>query len=258
MSLPPFAPPMLLLMLQSGHGAVPSTPIELVLNATTVTQIVLVVLACLSVLSWSIMFAVSISLSKAGRAAAKFSYDFDRSTRLEEANALAKRSAPTALPRLFLRAMHFVSDARVANQQFRERTSREVSDTPAAATMSGSQIETLHLVLDSEASDERDRIGRFLPWLATIGSVSPLIGLLGTVLGVIDSFLGIASKGSGNLSAVAPGVGEALIATAAALAVAIPATFGYNIFASRLNRFDGRMESFNTAVIALLVREGRV
>ena len=68
----------------------------------------------------------------------------------------------------------------------------------------------------------------------------------------------IASKGSGNLSAVAPGVGEALIATAAALAVAIPATFGYNIFASRLNRYDARLENFSTAVIALLVREGRI
>ena len=75
---------------------------------------------------------------------------------------------------------------------------------------------------------------------------------------MVEAFLGIASKGSGNLSAVAPGVGEALIATAAALAVAIPATFGYNIFASRLNRFDSKMERFGTAVIALLVREGRI
>ena len=88
--------------------------------------------------------------------------------------------------------------------------------------------------------------------------MSPLIGLLGTVLGVIDSFLGIAERGSGNLSAVAPGVAEALVATAAALAVAIPATFGYNIFASRLNRFDSLMESFGTAVISLLVREGKI
>ena len=75
--------------------------------------------------------------------------------------------------------------------------------------------------------------------------MSPLIGLLGTVLGVIEAFLGIASKGSGNLSAVAPGVAEALIATAAALAVAIPATFGYNIFAESaqsLRRTDGELQ----------------
>jgi biopolymer transport protein TolQ len=238
---------------------VPSGPIELVMNATPVTQGVLVLLACLSLLSWSIMFGVWRSLAKAQNHATKYARDFERAERLDEAAALTKVTSPGALPRLFLRAISFVSDARVANQQVRERaTPNALGDAPAAATLSGSQIETLHLLLDSDASDERDRIGRFLPWLATIGSVSPLIGLLGTVLGVIDAFLGIATKGSGNLSAVAPGVGEALIATAAALAVAIPATFGYNIFASRLNRYDARLENFGTAVIALLVREGRI
>jgi biopolymer transport protein TolQ len=245
-------------LLQSIRGAVPSTPIDLVMGATTVTQVVLVVLAFLSLLSWSIMFGLWRSVGKAMRLADKFMRDFE-SADYDEATILAKRAPKGALPRLFKRAMQFVSDARVANQQVRERVTTPIgSDTPAAATLSGSQIETLHLLLDSEASDERDRLARFLPWLATIGSVSPLIGLLGTVLGVIEAFLGIASKGSGNLSAVAPGVGEALTATAAALAVAIPATFGYNIFASRVNRFDGKMESFGTALIALLVREGRI
>ncbi|MDB4876277.1 MAG: MotA/TolQ/ExbB proton channel [Gemmatimonadetes bacterium] len=246
------------MFLQASRGVIPSGPIELVMNATTMTKVVLVVLACLSLLSWSVMFVVWRTLGKAMRDAEKFMHDFERSPRLDDAGALAKRSPVGALPRLFLRAMHFVSDARVANQQMRERSGPSAGDAPSQATLSGSQIETLHLLLDSEASDERDRIGRFLPWLATVGSASPLIGLLGTVLGIIEAFIGIASKGSGNLSAVAPGVAEALIATAAALMVAIPATFGYNIFANKLNRFDGRMESFSTAVIALLVREGRI
>ncbi|HXT15483.1 MAG TPA: MotA/TolQ/ExbB proton channel family protein [Gemmatimonadaceae bacterium] len=245
-------------LLQATRGAVPASPIDLILGATTVTQVVLAILALLSLLSWAIMFGVWRSLAKASGSAEKFWRDFERTPRIDDVGALAKRSKPSALPKLFMRAMHFVADARVVNQQARERATPTTAEMPVAQTLSGSQVETLHLLLDSEASDERDRIGRFLPWLATIGSVSPLIGLLGTVLGVIDAFLGIASKGSGNLSAVAPGVGEALIATAAALSVAIPATFGYNIFASRLNRFDGRMESFNTAVIALLVREGRI
>ena len=222
------------------------------------TQAVLIVLALLSLLSWAIMFGVWRSLSRASSAAERFWQEFEHTSGLDEAGALAKRARPSALPRLFMRAMHFVADARVANQQVRERATPIGVDAPPDASLSGSQIETLHLLLDTQAGDERDRLGRFLPWLATIGSVSPLIGLLGTVLGVIEAFLGIASKGSGNLSAVAPGVGEALTATAAALAVAIPATFGYNIFASRLNRFDGRLERFGTAVIALLVREGRI
>lgn len=248
-----------LLQLQISHGAVPSSPVDLILDATPVTQAVLLILVFLSLLSWAIMFGVGRSLKKAARLADKFWAEFEHVSRLEDAALIAKKAKPSALPRLFIRAIRFVADARVANQQVLERTTTPSGgDTPTAATLTGSQIETLHLLLDTEASDERDRLGRFLPWLATIGSVSPLIGLLGTVLGVIEAFLGIATKGSGNLSAVAPGVGEALTATAAALAVAIPATFGYNIFAARLNRFDGRMERFGTAVIALLVREGRI
>ncbi|HVX41637.1 MAG TPA: MotA/TolQ/ExbB proton channel family protein [Gemmatimonadaceae bacterium] len=244
--------------LQALHGAVPTNPLDLILGASMITKVVLIVLAFLSLLSWAVMFAVWRALSRASTTSEKFSHEFEHVSRLEEAGALAKRSPPNALARLFLRAVHFVGDARVANQQLRELSGGTTTDAPAAATLTGSQIETLHLLLDTEASTERDRIGRFLPWLATIGSVSPLIGLLGTVLGVIEAFLGIATKGSGNLAAVAPGVGEALTATAAALAVAIPATFGYNIFASRLNRFDATMENFGTAVIALLVREGRI
>jgi len=239
------------------RGAVPATPIELITGATTVTKVVLVILALLSLLSWAIMFALWRELARAQRTSLKFFRDFERASRLDEAGALAKVTAPNALTRLFMRAAHFVSDTRVRNQQSREREAGEAT-ARAAGTLTGSQIETLHLLLETDAATERDRLGRFLPWLATIGSVSPLIGLLGTVLGVIDAFIGIATKGSGNLSAVAPGVAEALIATAAALVVAIPATFGYNIFAGRINRFDGMMESFGTATIALLVREGQI
>jgi biopolymer transport protein TolQ len=238
-------------------GAVPSTPAELITNATTVTQVVLGVLAFLSLLSWAIMFGAWREMRKAMRAAESFRREFERTSRLDEASNLAKHAAPTALPRLFLRGVRFVADTQVINQQVREVGTDEGAAT-VTATLTGSQIEALHLVLETEAATERDRLARYLPWLASIGSVSPLIGLLGTVLGVIHSFIGIATRGSGNLSAVAPGVAEALVATAAALAVAIPATFGYNIFATRLNRLDAMMESFATAIIALLVREGHI
>ena len=239
------------------RGAVPSTPAELITGASTLTQVVLAVLALLSLLSWAIMLALWRELSRAQGSSLRFFRDFERATRLEEAGTLARTAAPNALTRLFMRAAHFVSDTRVRNQQAREREAGDVA-ARSPATLTGSQIETLHLLLETDASAERDRLGRFLPWLATIASVSPLIGLLGTVLGVIDAFVGIAIKGSGNLSAVAPGVAQALVATAAALMVAIPATFAYNIFAGRLNRFDGMMESFGTATIALLVREGQI
>jgi biopolymer transport protein TolQ len=130
--------------------------------------------------------------------------------------------------------------------------------TDRSARLSGSQVEALQLVLYAESSKEREALGTLIPWLATVGSVSPLIGLFGTVLGVISAFTGIAEKGSGNIGVVAPGIAIALSATAAALAVAIPASFAYNLFAARLNRFENALEGFGSELIALLVREGRI
>ena len=161
--------------------------------------------------------------------------------------------SPNAAQRLLMRALQFVGEGEKSSDPF-----AEMFDAKRTQTVSASRVETLRLVLDAESMSERDRLGRFLPWLATIGSASPLIGLLGTVLGIIAAFVGIATRGSGNLAAVAPGVAEALIATAAALSVAIPATFGYNILANRLNRLDNLLEGFGTTVIAMLVREGRL
>ena len=241
-------------LLQVG-AAVPTSARDLVANAGTETHVVLAILVVLSLVSWAIMLGVGRELSRSLRLATTFAREVERASRLSAAGEVSKHSSPNAAQRLLLRALQFVGDVTTSSQ--RADFSDEVAPPlpPAAAA---SRVETLRLVLDAEALSERDRLGRFLPWLATIGSASPLIGLLGTVLGIITAFLGIATRGSGNLAAVAPGVAAALIATAAALAVAIPATFGYNILANRLNRLDNLLEGFGTTVIAMLVREGRV
>jgi biopolymer transport protein TolQ len=234
------------LMLQTA-GAVPTSAKDLILHASTATQVVLAILIVLSLVSWAIMFGVGREISKSLRAATAFAREVERSARLEEAGVTARLASPNAAQRLLVRALQFVGEGRAARESF-----------GGVAEQSGLRVETLRLVLDAESLAERDRLGRFLPWLATIGSASPLIGLLGTVLGVISAFVGIATSGSGNLAAVAPGVAEALVATAAALSVAIPATFGYNILANRLNRLDNLLEGFGTTVIAMLAREGRI
>ncbi len=229
-------------------AAVPTSPAELITSSTAATKIVLVILALLSILSWALMIAKTIEFRGAEEASLAFVDDFERTHTLDQAAALSKRSSPNPMRTVFERALRFITETTPALSPTSERAGR----------LSASQVEALRLVLDAESAAVRDRLGRFVPSLATIGSVSPLIGLLGTVLGVIDAFIGIATKGSGNLGAVAPGVAEALIATAAALAVAIPAVFGYNILAHRLNRFDGELESFASELIALMVREGRI
>ncbi len=229
-------------------AAVPSSPVELVSSSTLATKIVLGVLVVLSLLSWAVMIAKTIEFKRAESAGRQFMDHFEDAPSLDVAAEVAKRSPPSPQRTVLLRALRFLQ----------ETTPALGATTDRGARLSASQVEALRLVLDSESGAVRDQLGRFVPSLATIGSASPLIGLLGTVLGVIDAFLGIATKGSGNIGAVAPGVAEALIATAAALSVAIPAVFGYNIFAHRLNRVDGELDRFGSELIALMVREGRI
>ena len=229
-------------------AAVPSSPVELVSSSTLATKIVLGVLVVLSLLSWALMIAKTIEFKRAESAGRQFMDHFEDAPSLDVAAEVAKRSPPSPQRTVLLRALRFLH----------ETTPALGATTERGARLSASQVEALRLVLDSESGAVRDQLGRFVPSLATIGSASPLIGLLGTVLGVIDAFLGIATKGSGNIGAVAPGVAEALIATAAALSVAIPAVFGYNIFAHRLNRVDGELDRFGSELIALMVREGRI
>jgi len=191
-------------------GAVPTSARDLVLNSGIETKVVLAILIVLSLVSWAIMFAVGRELSKSLRLATLFAREVERAARLAGAGEVAKHSSPNAAQRVLVRALQFVGDTRRGNQALSHDDGSSATFSPTAAA---SRVETLRLVLDAEALAERDRLGRFLPWLATIGSASPLIGLLGTVLGVITAFVGIATRGSGNLAAVAPGVAQALVAT---------------------------------------------
>jgi biopolymer transport protein TolQ len=229
-------------------AAIPSTPVELIKSASYVTQGVLVLLACLSLVSWGIMLAKWLEFRRVYKASNDFLLEFEKVSRLDQAFSLSKRVKPSPYTRVLARAIRFLQDTR----------SPAAEGVDVRPPLSGSQVEALRLVLDAESNSERDQLGRSIPGLAIIGSASPLMGLLGTVLGVISAFLGIAKSGAGNLGAVAPGVAEALTATAVALAVAIPAVFGYNIFATKLNRFDGELDGFGSEVIALMAREGKI
>ena len=235
------------LFLQVG-AAIPQSPMELITASSSATKFVLAVLVILSLLSWTVMVAKWIEFRRAEQNGIAFMQAFERTHTLDEAAEISDRSPPSPQKGVMTRATRFIQETQPALAASEERRAR----------LSASQVEALRQVLDSASGAVRDQLGRFVPTLATIGSVSPLIGLLGTVLGIIEAFLGIATKGSGNIGAVAPGVAEALIATAAALSVAIPAVFGYNIFAHRLNRFDGELDGFGSELIALMVREGRI
>lgn len=220
--------------------------------ADSTTKVVLVLLAVLSLVSWAIMIAKWWEFRALEKASERFVADVEASTKFEQAAAFARRAKPSPFTRVVTRAADFLGDVRASQAA----QAGQVDVTRMMLT--AAQVEALRLVLDAEAESSRDQYGRYIPVLAMIASASPLIGLLGTVLGIISSFIGLSAKGSGNIGAVAPGVATALIATAAALSVAIPAVFGYNIFANRLNRVAARVDGFGSEVIGLMAREGRL
>ncbi len=236
-------------MLQVG-GALPTSPWELVAVSSAATKLVLLVLAFFSLLSWFLIVLKWWQFRRLRAEGDRFFGALERTTRLEDAYHAAMKLPPSPYGRILREGVNFFSELRPGALQ-------STSDAPAAI-LSSTQLDALRMMLAKEVSAERDLMARFLPWLATVGSVSPLLGLLGTVLGVMDAFLGIAAGGSGNISAVAPGIAEALVSTVVGLAVAIPAVIAYNILVNRLGLFAGEMEGFAHEIIGTLAREGRL
>ena len=235
------------MMLQVG-GALPTTPLELLLISSVETKVVLAILLVFSMIAWFIIVLKWWQFRRLHRQGGKFFAELERTTRLQEGYHAAMKQPPSPYNRLFREAINFYSELRPGALK------EEVTRTPLTST----QLESLKLVLMKEVSAEKDMLSRHIPWLATVGAVGPLLGLLGTVLGVMDAFIGISSKGSGNISAVAPGVAEALIATVAGLAAAIPAVIAYNLYVNRVRILAGELEGFAAELIGTMAREGMV
>jgi biopolymer transport protein TolQ len=235
-------------ILQVG-GAVPTTELELIASSSFVTKIVLVVLALSSAISWFLIFAKVWQFRRVRQAGEAFFGAVEGATRLEDAQQAVATMPASPYTRLFREGLGFFSEGRPGALGRQPRPSDAL--TP-------SQLEALRMVLESQVDAEHDQLGRYIPWLATFGSVSPLLGLLGTVLGVMDAFIGISTSGAGNIAAVAPGVAEALVATVGGLAVAIPAVIAYNIFTARQNFVAAELEGFARELIVTLAREGHV
>ena len=236
------------MILQVG-GAVPTTELELIASSSFATKIVLAVLATFSAISWFLIFAKVWQFRRVRRAGESFFGAVEGATRLEEAQQAVTTMPASPYTRLFREGMSFFTEVRPGGLRRRPQ---------GGETLTPSQLEALRMVLESQVDAEHDQLGRYMPWLATFGSVSPLLGLLGTVLGVMDAFIGISTSGAGNIAAVAPGVAEALVTTVGGLAVAIPSVIAYNIFTARQYFVAVELEGFARELIVTLAREGHV
>jgi biopolymer transport protein TolQ len=221
---------------------------EMIAQGTPSTKIIMATLAIMSVASWTLIVLKLIQFRRLHREADQFLDRVQAAERLEEAYAWVRGLKESPFTRLFKRGMHFFGELRPG-------AAKQGTDVRG---LSPAQLEVMKMVLEKEESEERDELARGLSWLAIFATASPLLGLLGTVLGVMNSFLGVAASGSSSITVVAPGVAEALVATGGGLVVAIPAAMSYNYLTARLNRFTGELEGISTELIGALAREGRI
>jgi len=223
--------------------------VDLILNGTPMTLAILGVTALASLISWIIIFWKLGQFRRARRDSRRFSDAMQRVQHLDDANRTVLRLPDSAHARVFRQGINFFSELRPGSLR---------EDAPVAVGLGETQLNALWLMLEKVQDEERDVLSRGLVWLSVVAVVSPLLGLLGTVIGVMDSFLGITATGAANISSVAPGIAEALITTACGLIAAIPAAIAYNYFVTRLNTFSGELEGFASEFVGMLAREGRL
>jgi biopolymer transport protein TolQ len=204
--------------------------LSMVQQTGIVAKIVLLILFIFSLISWSIILSKWSSLKRARAQSGRFLRAFRRATRLQDVAAIADQFKPSPLVPVFENAY----------DEYRRQ-----GDGNVAAVQRAAQI---------AASEELSRLERKLPLLATTGAVTPFIGLFGTVWGIIDAFHGLGDAGAATLRAVAPGISEALITTAAGLFAAIPAVIAYNQFTYSMREFGARMDDFSLEILNLIER----
>jgi len=231
--------------------------LQLVLQAGAVAKGVLLILLFFSVASWAIIFIKLRTLRRAERQSAKFLHAFHASKNLNAMYEETRRYPGSPVVALFLEGFREFNYHMKGNPQLGGNPGRTSPMLPPER--SGEILEGIGRTLRHASLKEISDLERYLIFLATTGSVTPFIGLFGTVWGIIDAFVGIGSAGSANLGAVAPGIAEALIATAAGLAAAIPAVIGYNYFVNRIRGIGTRLDLFSLEFMGLVGRlaEGR-
>lgn len=234
--------------MQQHSGSEFASAWRMIAEGTPSTKIIMALLAVMSIGSWAIIVWKMVQFRRMHREADLFLDRVQAAEHLDEAYTWVRGLADSPFARLFKRGMSFFGELRPS-------AARAGSDVRG---LSPSQLEVLRIVLEKEEGEERDELARGLSWLAITATAGPLLGLLGTVLGVMNSFLGVASAGSSSITVVAPGIAEALVATAGGLVVAIPAAMAYNYLTSKLNRFTGELEGISSELIGALAREGRI
>ena len=216
--------------------------IQLILNASIVVQIVMLLLLIASFLSWSIIFTKRRLIKRTKSSSDEFEANFWSGGDLNTLYRAVARQSGGAL-----------GMASIFESGFREfnRVSQQGGIEPEK------MVEECRRAMRVAQMREVDRLGQSLATLATIGSTSPYVGLFGTVIGIMNSFRGLTGVQSATIAMVAPGISEALIATAMGLFAAIPAVIAYNRYADKVTRLEIRYDGFMEEFSSILQRHSR-
>ncbi|MDX1707473.1 MAG: protein TolQ [Desulfobacterales bacterium] len=232
--------------------------VHMISNAGPMVQFVMLLLLFFSIMSWAIILIKYRYIRRAFKESAEFSEFFWKSRDLSNAFAKAKQLPGSPQARIF----------RIGYVELKKTSQSAAPSTPADPAVnqpSGSQsmsldarftgTDNIKRSLRRAITTEMTRMTQMVPFLATTGNTAPFIGLFGTVWGIMNSFVGIGQKGSANLAVVAPGISEALVATAAGLAAAIPAVIAYNFFMSKIRVVESELDSFSADLLNIIERD---
>ena len=211
---------------------------DLILSATLLVQSIMALLLAASVVSWVIILQRRVVLRRAERDLADFEQAFKQRDSLESLFVALTRNKNRSSA-----GMAWVFEAGM--REFHRQAARGKSDPQRLVEVGRREMRLAQM-------NELERLESGLPWLATIGSVSPYVGLFGTVWGIMNSFRALGNVDSATLALVAPGIAEALIATAMGLFAAIPAVIAYNRYAYRVGNLEIRYQAYQEECVTLL------
>lgn len=218
---------------------------QILMESGVVVKIVLLLLALASVLSWTIILQKYRELKAVMEANEKFHTFFKSSNSVSDINREANENHGSTLSLMFRRGFEELN-----------KVSEKLNSTGKSGIanyFAEHGFQSLERAMKTGYNSANEKMDLRISTLASIGSITPFIGLFGTVWGIIDAFSGL-STGGGSIEAVAPGIAEALVATAVGLAAAIPAVWFFNIFNTKITRINSQMESFSQDFLNLIER----
>ena len=236
--IPIFTPATLVFLLQNDTAASPEGGIghgigslmKLMSNIGIVAECVLILLLLASIYSWTVIFAKWATFRRATNESRRFIRNFRKASRLQDIAAITGDYKASPLAQVF--------------EDVYETYKRQTGGSGPPRNLM-----PLERSAQTAASEAVTNLERRMTWLATIAATSPFVGLFGTVMGIVDAFLGLGSAGTATLRAVAPGIAEALVTTAAGLFVAVPAVVAYNQFSARIRVFAAALDDFSRELL---------